>query len=55
VKVTGGHQAKLNDKSVLMAFIGYEMGSKTYRFYNPRTRRVCVTWDAVFMEERRWD
>jgi hypothetical protein len=55
VKVTGGHQAKLNDKSVLMAFIGYEMGSKTYRFYNPCTRRVCVTWDAVFMEERRWD
>jgi hypothetical protein len=55
VKVTGGHQAKLNDKSVLMAFIGYEMGSKTYRFYNPRTRRVCVTWDTVFMEERWWD
>jgi hypothetical protein len=38
-----------------MAFIGYKPDSKAYRFYNPHTRRVCVSQDVVFMEECLWD
>jgi hypothetical protein len=38
-----------------MVFVGYEAGSKAYRFYNPVSRRVHVSCDAVFEEEQRWD
>ena len=54
VKVTGGHQRKLDDRSTSMVFIGYEPGSKAYRFYNPSTERVHISQDAVFEEGRAW-
>jgi hypothetical protein len=38
-----------------MVFIGYEPGSKAWRFYNPVTKRVHVSHDAVFEEDRAWD
>jgi hypothetical protein len=37
-----------------MVFIGYEPGSKAYRFYNPNTERVRISRDAVFEEGRAW-
>jgi hypothetical protein len=37
-----------------MVFIRYEPGSKAWRFYNPVTRRVHVSRDAVFEEDRAW-
>jgi hypothetical protein len=55
VKVIGGHQAKLDDRSVPMAFIGYKLGSKAYWFYNPCTKRVCISQDDVLEEECPWD
>ena len=54
VKVARGHQKKLDDRSTPMVFIGYEPGSKAYRFYNPSTQRVCISRDAVFEEGRPW-
>jgi hypothetical protein len=45
---------KLEDWSTMMVFIGYEPGSKAWRFYNPVTRRVHVSRDAVFEEDRAW-
>lgn len=38
-----------------MVFVGYEAGTKAYRFYNPVSRRVHVSRDAVFEEERSWE
>jgi hypothetical protein len=38
-----------------MPFIGYKPGPKAYRFYIPLTRRVCISRDVVFEEERPWD
>jgi hypothetical protein len=32
-------------------FIGYESGSKAWRFYNPSTKRVHVSRDVVFEED----
>ncbi|WVZ58489.1 hypothetical protein U9M48_008761 [Paspalum notatum var. saurae] len=55
VKVAGKHLAKLDDRSTPMVFVGYEPGTKAYRFYNPNTRRVHVSRDAVFEEERSWE
>jgi hypothetical protein len=54
VKVAGGHQHKLDDRSTPMAFIGYEPGAKAYRFYNPSTERVHISRDAVFDEGKAW-
>jgi hypothetical protein len=51
-----GHKrlGKLEDRSTMMVFIGYEPGSKAWRFYNPVTRHVHVSHDAVFEEDRAW-
>jgi hypothetical protein len=38
----------------MMVFIGYEPGSKAWRFYNPATCHVHVSRDAVFEEDRAW-
>jgi hypothetical protein len=38
----------------MMAFIGYKPGSKAWRFYNPVTRHVHMSRDAVFEEDRAW-
>jgi hypothetical protein len=55
VKNGGQRLAKLDDRSTPMVFVGYEAGSKAYHFYNPVSRRVHVSRDAVFEEERCWD
>jgi transposase InsO family protein len=46
--------SKLEDRSTMMVFIGYEPSSKAWRFYNPVTRRVHVSCDAVFEEDHAW-
>jgi hypothetical protein len=38
----------------MMVFIGYEPGSKDWRFYNLATWRVHVSCDAVFKEDHAW-
>ncbi|WVZ88956.1 hypothetical protein U9M48_035423 [Paspalum notatum var. saurae] len=55
VKVASKHLSKLDDRSTPMMFVGYEVGMKAYRFYNPATCRVHISHDAVFEEERAWD
>jgi hypothetical protein len=51
-----GHKrlGKLEDRSTMMVFIGYEPGSKAWRLYNLVTRHVHVSHDAVFEEDRAW-
>jgi Reverse transcriptase (RNA-dependent DNA polymerase) len=55
VKVTNPHLSKLEDRSSLMVFIGYEKGFKAYRVYNPVTKKVHVTRDVIFEEDKAWD
>jgi hypothetical protein len=45
---------KLEDRSTLMVFVGYELGSKAWRFYNPITKHVHVSHNAVFKEDQPW-
>jgi hypothetical protein len=54
VKQGNKRLGKLEDRSIMMVFIGYEPGSKAWRFYNPVTRRVHVSRDAVFEEDHAW-
>lgn len=55
VKRVVPHSAKLADRSDQMVFIGYEVPSKAYRFFNPAKRKLVVSRDVVFDEGRRWD
>jgi hypothetical protein len=54
VKQGNKHLGKLEDRSTMMVFIWYEPGFKVWRFYNPVTRRVHVSRDMVFEEDRAW-
>jgi hypothetical protein len=38
-----------------MVFIGYDLNTKGYRMFDPKTKQVVVTRDAVFDEEKKWD
>ncbi|WVZ50250.1 hypothetical protein U9M48_001524 [Paspalum notatum var. saurae] len=46
---------KLDDRSTPAIFIGYEAGAKAWRFYDPATRCVIISRDAVFDEGKAWD
>jgi hypothetical protein len=50
VKDTTPNLKKLDDMSRPMIFIGYELGSKAYRVYNPLTKKVHVSRDVIFDE-----
>jgi hypothetical protein len=51
VKNTRPHLKKLEDQSTPMIFVGYEVGSKAYRVYNPVDGCVGVMRDAMFGED----
>ena len=53
-KIEGAPLKKLDDRSLMLVHLGTELGSKAYRLYNPNTRRVIVSRDVVFDEEKGW-
>lgn len=55
VKMVRPHQPKLDDHAAPMIFIGYQPGSKAWRFYDPSTQRVVVSRDAIFNQRTPWD
>jgi hypothetical protein len=56
VKKPTPHLTKLEDRSTKMVFIGYETSahSKAYRMYDPVAKKVHISRDVVFEEERAW-
>jgi hypothetical protein len=38
-----------------MVMIGYEAGTKAYRVYNPVNKKLVVTRDVLFKEEKSWN
>lgn len=54
VKNIGPGITKLSDRSTPMVFVGYEEGSKAYRVHDPVSKKVRVTRDALFEENRSW-
>ena len=55
VKLVGPGQSKLSDRSVKIVFIGYESGTKGYKLYNPTTRKLVVSRDVIFGENKLWN
>ncbi|KAI3520492.1 hypothetical protein L1887_09941 [Cichorium endivia] len=54
-KKMGGHLTKLEDRSIPMVHLGIEPGSKAYRLYNPKAKRIVVARDVSFNEAKSWD
>ena len=54
-KITGRHLKKLDDRSRMLVHLGTEPGSKAYRLYDPRTKRIVVRRDVIFDESRSWE
>ena len=55
VKDVTPHLSKLADRSKPMVFIGYDSNTKGYRMFDPKSKRVVVTRDVVFEEEKKWE
>ena len=55
VKLVGPGVTKLADRSRPGIFLGYEAGTKGYRVYDPIGKRLYITRDVRFEEDRRWD
>ena len=47
--------SKLEDRSSLIVFIGYELGTKAYRCLDPLSFKVTISRDVVFEENQNWD
>lgn len=46
---------KLDDRALILVHLGTESGSKAYRLYDPRMRKIKVSCDVVFNETKGWD
>lgn len=55
VKMVGLGLKKLSDRSNKMVFIGYESGTKGYRFFDPSTKKLVISRDVIFYEKQSWD
>jgi transposase InsO family protein len=56
VKKATPHLTKLQDHIMKMVFIGYETSahSKAYRMYDPVAKKVHISRDVVFEEDKDW-
>jgi len=54
VKTAKLHLKKLEDRSVLMVYLGVEEGSKAHRLYDPQTRRIVASKAMVLEENDPW-
>lgn len=54
-KLDSPHPKKLDDRSRALFHLGTEPGSKSYRLYDPSTRKIFVNRDVVFDENKMWN
>ena len=52
VKATGPGLNKLSDRSSKMMFIGYESGTKGYRFFDLSAKKLVISRDVIFDERQ---
>lgn len=48
------HLKKLEDRSRELVHLGTEPGSKAYRLLDPKNRKIVVSRDVKFIEDRAW-
>lgn len=54
MKIPREHTKKLDDRSKQVNNLGKDPGTKTYRLYDPLTKRVHVSRDVTFEEDKSW-
>jgi hypothetical protein len=45
----------LTSKSLLCVLLGVSKESKAYRLYDPTSKRIVVSRDVIFEEEKQWE
>ena len=55
VKVPSVQLKKLDDRSMPMVYLGSEEGSKAYRMYDPQSKKLHISRDVFFEEEKAWE
>ena len=48
-------RTKLDDKSVKCVLLGYSSESKAFRIYDPAKKKIHISRDVIFEEEKAWD
>lgn len=48
-------RTKLDTRSFTCVFLGVSKESKGYRLFHPITKKVVVSRDVIFEEEKQWD
>ena len=48
-------RSKFDDKGEKCIFLGVSDQSKAYKLYNPTTKKIIISRDVVFDEERFWE
>ena len=46
---------KLDDKSIECVFLGLIRESKVYRMYDPVSKKIIISKDVVFKEDKKWE
>lgn len=54
-KVDAPHLKKLDDRSRTLVHLGIEPGSKAYRMFDLTSRKIIVSRDVVFDEQKTWE
>ena len=55
VHIPEAKRGKLDDKSFPCILLGVSDESKGYHFFDPKTKRIVVSKDVVFEEQKSWD
>jgi len=53
-KIDTHNVKKLDDRSRTLVHLGTEPGSKAYRMFDPTSKRIIVSRDVVFDEDKSW-
>lgn len=55
VHVSDARRTKLENKSFTCVLLGVSEESKAYRLYDPVSKKIVISRDVIFEEERQWD
>lgn len=48
-------RTKLEDKSITCLLLGVSNECKGYRLYDSVTKKIVVSWDVIFKEDKQWN
>ena len=54
-KIPDARRRKLDDKSERCIFVGYGERRMGYKLYNPITKKVIMSRDVIFEEDKSWE